>query len=200
MDRPEARGQALPTPGPSSQAPPGILSHPGRGGGEQPVLSNQQYISSFNPSNSPVRSSCYLMITSKHKTCYPPPHPRFTGATHTQRFSNCWAHGWGAQGWGSTQRRSSACAQPERTQLPGPNPLLSQTSSGLLGGATAFGLSRAAAHLPAAATRGSLRSLGLSIFPGKGGTLTLPRDTGARILGLSCQPPCVPPLPGRPPG
>lgn len=47
---------------------------------------------------------------------------------------------WGAQGWGSTQRRGSACAQPERTQLPGPNPLLCQTSSGLLGGATAFGL------------------------------------------------------------
>ena len=227
MDRPEARGQPLPRPGPSSQAPPGILSRPGRGGGVQPVLSDQQHISSFNPSNSPVRFFCSLTITlsgNSHTTgaggCHvtgsaPRPWPQSGPPTNIRHVTppvlqvQLTHRGSVTAGHTAGKRRGGAPPNDAAPHAPSlsahscldPTCSSARHAAGCWGEPQPSALSWAAVHFLAAG-REWVPSLGSAsgFSPGSGGTLTLPRDMGARILGLSCQPPCVPPLPGRPPG
>ena len=98
----------------------GILSQPRSRAGEQQVPSDPKFISSFNPSNSPMRLFCYLIVTVKGKTCY---YTQVTGGT-IHKFSNHGAHGGKGRAVGPTPPCRCAQAWPELTMLPRPNSLL----------------------------------------------------------------------------
>ena len=119
MDRPEFRGQLLPRLVPAHSPPLGILSQPRSRAGKQQVPSDPKFISSSNPSNSPMRLFCYLIVTVKGKTCY---YTQVTGGT-THKFSNHGAHGGKGRAVGPTPPCRCAQAWPELTLLPGPNSL-----------------------------------------------------------------------------